>query len=309
MSDLYDHDRDHELRDALWHASGEDCDTSDAFVRVEARVRRIRRRRMDIAGLSLLVALVVALGVAWQARDHDAAQRPASEVTTTTLPPTSVGATTVASTAAPATAAPATAADPAPADSTAPGPAPDPAAPEMAPEETAPASDAPGATTGDPPPVVAAPPATPAGTRAARSEQTFSVTGGRLTVRLDDRGLSFVSASARTGYAAGTPAVSATSVAVDFTSRRGTFRIQVDLVNGHLVPTTSYDDGSHDRRPGRTSTTTATSAASPTLTAPIPTDPTPAAPTPTSAPSNGTSGSGSGGSTGGTHWGDRSGRG
>ena len=60
MTDL----RDDELRTALWQASGDDCDTSDALRRVEARVRRIRRRRMDVAGVGLLAAVAITLGFA-----------------------------------------------------------------------------------------------------------------------------------------------------------------------------------------------------------------------------------------------------
>ena len=102
MSDL----RDYELRDALRHASGEDCDTADALVRVEARVRRIRRRRMDIAGLALLVALVVTLGVASRAHQDDTPSWPASNVTVAP-PAVSTPLTISSSTMAPPETAPA----------------------------------------------------------------------------------------------------------------------------------------------------------------------------------------------------------
>jgi hypothetical protein len=322
MSEL----RDDELRDALWGASGDECDTGTALGQVEARVRRIRRRRMDIAGVGLLVALVVALVVASRTRADNAPNRPAS-VVTAAPPVTSALPTTTPSTAAPAdtTAVPSTdlvaAGAPAPADATAPATddttPPDESAAEMA------TADDPGSTaTADPPAAASRPAAPPASAHANRTEQTFTGVGGRVTVAVTDRGLTFVSASARYGYVAGQPVVGATSVEIDFRSRTARSRIHVDLVDGRLVPTISNDDG-RDRRPGRTPSTTAAASAT-TNAGGAGGDGTGATTggsgTTGGSSDGGTGSSGTGSSTGpastgttattaGSHWGDRSGRG
>jgi len=259
MNDMHDD----ELRDVLWHASGDDTDTGDALLRVEARVRRIRRRRMDLAGVGLLVALVVTLAVASRSH-HEAPSRPASNVTVS--PPASDPApTTPPSTAPPeTTAAPARAADsaipvaPAPADTTPPA---ETAAAETAPPEEPAGNDAAAAAEPeqqDTPAATAAPRSTP---RAPRTQQTYSASGGQLTVSVKNGALYVVSALPHQGYIAARPTTTGSSVDVEFRSRRSKSRIHVDLVDGQLQPTITDDDSSGDRtgddRNRRSTTTTA----------------------------------------------------
>ncbi len=244
MSDMHDD----ELRDVLWHASGDDTDTGDALLRVEARVRRIRRRRMDLAGVGLLVALVVTLAVASRSH-HDSPSRPASIVTV--APPVSDPApTTPPSTTPPdTTAAPSGGADsaipvaPAPADTT---PTAETAAPETAASEE-PAGDEAAAAAEPEPEQQDTPAAAAAPRRTPRTQQTYTAAGGQLTVSVKNGSLAIVSATPHQGYYVGRPSSTGTSVEVEFRSRRGQSRIHVDLVNGQLQPTITDDDSSGGR--------------------------------------------------------------
>jgi len=96
MSELYDD----EVRRALWEASGDSCDTDTAMRRVESRVRRIRRRRMDVAAAALLGAIIVTLGIASRSSGHEPAERPTSVETPTTAP-TAVSSTATVTTPTP----------------------------------------------------------------------------------------------------------------------------------------------------------------------------------------------------------------
>jgi hypothetical protein len=258
MNDLHDH----ELRNALWQASGDDCDTADAMLRVQARVRRIRRRRMDIFGVGLLVALVVTLGIASRSHDHDAPERPTSDVTVTPPPVSSAVTTPPGTELLPDTALPSGAVES--------GALAAPAAPAAPATGAAPATsavevqaDAPADTAADPgqPETAAALPGS-ASTRPPRAQQTFTAPGGHLTVAVTNGALALVSATARTGYEAEAPTATAGSVEIEFRSRWGTSRIHVDLVDGRLEPTITDEANGrggddHGRRSGRTMSTTA----------------------------------------------------
>jgi hypothetical protein len=255
MSDRHDD----ELRDVLWHASGDDTDTGDALLQVEARVRRIRRRRMDLAGVGILVALVVTLAIASRSH-HESPIRPASNVTVAspvsdpapTTPPTT---TPRGTTAAPSgTAEAAIPVAPAPADTT---PTPETAPPETAAPEEPAGDDAAAASEPEQDTPTATAPRSP---RAPRIQQTFTASGGQLTVSVKNGSLTVVSATPRQGFIVGRPTTTANSVDVEFRSRRGKSRIHVDLVVGQLQPTVTDENGygghSDDDRIQWTTTTT-----------------------------------------------------
>jgi len=241
--------RDHELRDALWHASGDSCDTEDALLRVEARARRIRRRHMDVVGVSVLAALVLTLVIGSRASGDESPHRPSSVVTVAppavTDPATSVTPTT-AVTEPPATM-------PAVVDTSAP-PVVEPAPPEgdtasaaeMTLEETREAADSTEPVAEKTP--AAAPPATkPSGTR---SQQTLFSRGGRVTVGITGGALTLVTAKPRDGYTVATPTVGPTRIEVEFRSEGATSRIRVDLDHGRLDPSISNDRDSFGSQPG-----------------------------------------------------------
>ena len=176
MSELYDDD----VRRALWEASGDGCDTEASARRVQARVRRIRRRRMDVAAVALLSAIVVTLGIAARSSGDEPAERPTSVETPTTA------STAVPSTAAvtpPAPPEPAAPPDAAPAAEVAP-------AAEAAPEEPTSAVEPPPDTVAEAPaaaPAAPAPARTPASTPVDTSQTDRQPTSGpRGTV--DDNG-------------------------------------------------------------------------------------------------------------------------
>jgi len=180
VSDLPDDD----LRAVLWQASGPDCDTSDAMRQVHARVRRIRRRRVDAFCLVLLAALVVTLGVASRSHTQSTPERPTTDVTV--APPSTASAPTVpvAASEDPAATTPGTAGWTAPAAEALPTDTAgaDAATPDgSAAPATAPPEDQPNAA--DPnPPATSEASAPPMATGARTSQQTFRSRGGQLTV-------------------------------------------------------------------------------------------------------------------------------
>jgi hypothetical protein len=254
MTDL----RDDELGRALRDLSGDPCDVDDALGRVDARVRRIRRRRMDVVAGVILAALIGGFGLAARAAHESAQERPSS-VDTVTIPTSSPSTTVDPSTsAAPAVVAPA-AATPEPPTAAAPDPS------------AAPATDAPVAT--DEPATSAASRSKPASTAAsgpASWQQTFESRGGQVTVRVSNGSLTVAAVTPRTGYAIAGTVASGGHVEVTFASRGNTSSVAVDLVDGRLLPTITGDgtDGSTDPSHDRTSTSAPNSppASSPSTT-------------------------------------------
>jgi hypothetical protein len=251
MSDLYDD----ELRGALLRASGDDCDADDAFVEVHRRVRRARRRRMDLVCALLVVAMFVTLGVAARSARHTTSEGPASTVTAVPTLPSTI---TIATTVAPATIASAPPAD-APAAPATEAPATDPAADSTV--EATPPTDRGAAvapSSGTSPSSSTSGRSSTAHTSAPKTQQTFSAAGGQVTVATTNGDLTLVSATAGPGYTAAPPWTSSSRVQVVFHSEAGDSWIRVDLVNGEPQATVgSSTDHTGSRRSIPSSTTTA----------------------------------------------------
>jgi hypothetical protein len=256
VTDFYDDELlyDEELGRTLRDISAEPCDTEGAFFDVEARVRRIRRRRVDAVAGALLVALVVGLGLAARSVGHTATERPASVVTD--VPPvTHKVPASVASTARAhgrASPAPATSGAPAPVVPTAAAPAP--ATVSMPPATTS-ASTAPRYDTPAAAPASTAPAMTDAG-----KQQTFEAWGGEVVVRVANGSLALVASAPRTGYVVGSTSTGPTHVQVEFRSSRGSSSIRLDLVNGQIQRSVSGDPAYPSRGvdPGHTTTSVST---------------------------------------------------
>lgn len=222
---------DDDLRRRFRAAAGPAPDTDAAMVAVDRRVRRVRRRRAAAwSGGGLAAVAVLAMLVNRpEGRIED---RPAtSEVvvsstvgvpTTPTVDLSTTPATTPSSTSAPVETTIATTVDdpqPTSTDATAPPPA-----VTDAPSSTVPPTEPP-ATTVTPTPPTAAP-----------TTETFSGSGGSVTVRLADGRLALVSYVPAAGFTAEVHDDSATRVEVRFRSDDHETVIRIDRVDGAMQP-------------------------------------------------------------------------
>jgi hypothetical protein len=250
MSDFYDD----ELRGALLRASGDDCDTEDAFGEVHRRVRRARRRRMDLVCALVVIAMFVTLGVAARSARH--ADGPAS---TDTAVPTLPSPTTTATSVAPPVVAAPSSADAAAAPPSAPAEAPSPPPTDGTAETaSATAGAAAGASSSSP---SSSADRTTSRTSPPKTQQTFSVTGGQVTVTTTNGVLTLVAATAASGYTTVAPWTSADRIQVGFHSPSGDSWIRVDLVNGEALATVG---SSTDHTGSRRSIPSTTAPRSPT---------------------------------------------
>ena len=261
--------RDYELRDALWQASGDDCDTGNALLAVEARgashppaphgcrrrraARRTRRHaRHRVPDRGQLARPSGDPHDGGTAHDRGADADHGAGARRDRSPCRLVGRRGRGRrrTAAPD-----------PASVAADGTAVDTAVGETAADGTAAADSA----AGDDPAQEAASPATdprPAGAVSpVRAQQTFKPAGGQLTVGVANGALTIVAATPSDGFTVEPATTSDARVEVVFRSQVGRSWIRVDLVNGHLRPTLSDGGGRTGDGHGPTRTTSPTTTA------------------------------------------------